>query len=78
MADFKNKYRELVLPELAKFLKEADPIRLMFSPGTDTYFYISTVANQKGISEREVVQVATKLLFLALIGEGNEPVNNTK
>ena len=67
--------RQLVFGEMEHLIADEKPIRVCFSPGTDAYFYITALANETGMGNRDVVRLALKELFIARWEKQNESTN---
>lgn len=68
-----KKFVQLVMNEMAGLISDADQIRVAFSPGTDSHRMISTLAAQKGVDPRKIIEAAIRTFYVAwMIGAKNE------
>lgn len=64
-------YTQLVLSELAGMVQEEKAIRVSFSPGSDTHRSLTTLARQRGVSERDIIEAAVRVFFVAFMRSNN-------
>lgn len=67
-----EKYRQLVLTELAGMIADEDGIRVSFAPGTETHRQLTILANQREVKPRDIVISAVRVFFAAVVSTSNE------
>jgi hypothetical protein len=69
--DVETLYRQLVIQEMQALVEIRKPLRLQFEPSSDIYFQVTTIAQQSGITPKEVIKLSVKTMFMALLEEAN-------
>lgn len=64
---------QLVMSEMANLIGEGKQLRFAFAPGTETHRQLCTLAAQKNVEPRTIVEAAVRTFYVAyMLGSKNE------